>query len=120
MSLKILQERQTQLVLQRSQGKDIVEQTERELGSINTAIQQIQLYIEEQKQELEAKTSKDVLADVLPFPARDEAVDVTPEIVDVAEEPQAVEKFEMDVEEEGEAYELPPESDNDDDNNRTA
>ncbi len=77
MSLKALQERQTQLIMQRSQGKDIVENAERELGGVIFAIQQLNEYVKEEKEIAEAKLSKDVLADVLKFPAgnKDPAVD---------------------------------------------
>ncbi len=49
MSLATLQERTTQLVLQRSQAKDIVEGTERELGAVQFAIRELTAQIEEQK-----------------------------------------------------------------------
>ncbi len=54
MSLATLQERTTQLVLQRSQGKDIVEQAERELGATQFAIRELTTQIEEQKKAAEA------------------------------------------------------------------
>ena len=41
MSILKLQDRQTQLILSRSQGKDIVEQAERELAAVAFAIAQI-------------------------------------------------------------------------------
>ncbi|KKL59684.1 hypothetical protein LCGC14_2212860 [marine sediment metagenome] len=55
MSLATLQERQTQLILQRSQGKDIVEQAERELGAIQFATQELKAQIKEQEAEAEDK-----------------------------------------------------------------
>ena len=58
MSLATLQERQTQLILQRSQGKDTVEQAERELGAIRFATQELKAQIKEQK-EVAAKTEAD-------------------------------------------------------------
>ncbi len=54
MSLAALQERQTQLILQRSQGKDIVEQAERELGAIQFATQELNAQIKEQEEATEA------------------------------------------------------------------
>ncbi len=55
MSLAALQERQTQLILQRSQGKDIVEQAERELGAIQFATQELTAQIKEQEEAAKAK-----------------------------------------------------------------
>ncbi len=54
MSLATLQARQTQLILQRSQGKDIVEQAERELGAIQFATQELTAQIKEQEEAAEA------------------------------------------------------------------
>ena len=62
MSLATLQERTTQLILQRSQGKDVVEQTERELGAVQFAIRELQAQIEEQQKaaaEVEEKAAAD-------------------------------------------------------------
>ena len=62
MSLATLQERTTQLVLQRSQAKDIVEGTERELGAVQFAIRELTAQIEEQKKaaaEAEEKAAAD-------------------------------------------------------------
>ncbi len=58
MSLATLQARQTQLVLQRSQGKDIVEQAERELGAIQFATQELKAQIKEQEAEAEAEVKE--------------------------------------------------------------
>ncbi len=77
MSLKLLQERQTQLLMQRLQGKDIIEMAERELGAVGLAMRELNAYIEEEKKVAEAKLSNEVLADVLKFPAgnKDPVVD---------------------------------------------
>ena len=58
MSLATLQARQTQLILQRSQGKDIVEQAERELGAVQFATQELKTQIKEQEEEEEAALAK--------------------------------------------------------------
>ena len=50
MSLATLQTRQTQLILQSSQAKDIVEQAERELGAIQFATQELNAQIKEQEE----------------------------------------------------------------------
>ena len=55
MSLATLQARQTQLILQRSQGKDIVEQAERELGAIQFATQELTAQIKEQEDATKAE-----------------------------------------------------------------
>ena len=52
--LQQLQDRKQQLVLQRSQGKDIVEQTERELGQIQAATQVLQQHIKEEEEAAKA------------------------------------------------------------------
>ena len=57
MSLATLQERQTQLILQRSQGKDIVEQAERELGAIQFATQELKAQIKEQEEAAKAEAA---------------------------------------------------------------
>ena len=50
-----LQEKQTQLIMQRSQGKDIVEQSERELGGIVFAIQQLNEFVAAQEAKAKAE-----------------------------------------------------------------
>ena len=55
MSLATLQARQNQLILQRAQSKDIVEQAERELGAIQFATQELNAQIKEQEEEAAAK-----------------------------------------------------------------
>lgn len=57
MSLEKLQERRTQLVIQRSVGKDIIETSERELAAVNFAIKTLGDYIktEAEKQDSDTK-----------------------------------------------------------------
>ncbi len=67
MSILKLQERQTQLILQRSQAKDIIESSERELSATTFAIRQIKEYVEE-----EAVTAARIAEeDVVKFPSGD-------------------------------------------------
>jgi len=49
-----LQEKQTQLIMQRSQGKDIVEQSEKELTAIVFAIQNLNEFVKNQEEEAKA------------------------------------------------------------------
>ncbi|KKL05625.1 hypothetical protein LCGC14_2604160 [marine sediment metagenome] len=59
MSILKLQERQTQLILQRSQAKDIIEQSERELSATTFAIRQINDYIKEEEEAAARKAEED-------------------------------------------------------------
>ena len=59
MSILKLQERQTQLILQRSQAKDIIEQSERELSATTFAIRQINDYIKEEAEAAARKAEAD-------------------------------------------------------------
>ena len=52
MVLEKLQERRTQLILQRSQGKDIVETSETELRTISFAIKTLEGYIQAEADKL--------------------------------------------------------------------
>ena len=69
MSLATLQTRQTQLILQRSQGKDIVEQAERELGAIQFATQELTAQIKEQEKAAKAEAECEVIGGDRKIPA---------------------------------------------------
>ena len=52
MSLEKLQQRRTQLILQRYQGKEIIETSEREIAAVNFAIKNLEEYIKAEADKL--------------------------------------------------------------------
>ncbi len=64
-----LQEKQTQLIMQRSQGKDIVEQSEKELTAVVFAIQQLNEYIRVQEEAQKAADAANAGDAEVPGPA---------------------------------------------------